>query len=255
MDYTLLLNDKYVTTFLLLFIRWSALIAFLPFFNSNVIPNTIKASLVFWLTIVTFPLTPLVNFDINLNTITLAIINEITFGFFTGIALEIVFMILEFAGQLISFVMGLTMATIVDPNSGIQTPVVSQFLKMLGILIFLAFNGHHLVLIMIAHSLSSMPFGEFLNMQNIGEYLIKEMNNFFILGFSLAFPILAISFLSDIIFGMIMKSMPQFNLLVIGFPIKIALTYMVLIAILGSMMFEFKKEILEAIKTISSFFP
>jgi len=253
MDYTQLLNDKYVSTFLLLFIRWSALLAFLPVFNFQTIPNTIKAAFVFWFTIVTFPLVPLVNFDINLNNLILAIINEITFGFFTGIALQIVFMILQFTGQLISFVMGLTMATIVDPNSGIQTPVISQLFNLIAVLVFLSVNGHHIMILLVAKSLHSMPFGQFFDMKSMGEYLIHEMNRFFILGISLAFPILAISFLSDIIFGMIMKSIPQFNLLVIGFPIKIALSFMVIIAILSSMMFVFKKEIFDVINTISSF--
>jgi len=253
MDYTQLLNDKHIVTFFLLFIRWSALIAFLPIFNFKTIPNTIKAAFVFWFTIVTFPLVPLISFEPTLNNVTLSIINEMTFGFFTGIALQIVFMIVEFAGQLISFVMGLTMATIVDPNSGIQTPVISQFLNLLAVVIFLSVNGHYLMLELIAKSLHSMPFGQFFDMKSMGEYLLHEMNRFFILGFSLAFPILAISFLSDIIFGMIMKSMPQFNLLVVGFPIKITLSFMVIMAILGSIMFMFKKEIFEVINTLSSF--
>jgi flagellar biosynthetic protein FliR len=253
MDYTQLLNDKAITTFFLLFIRWSALFAFLPVFNFHTIPNTIKAAFVFWFTIVTFTLVPLIKFDPTLNNIILATINEITFGFFTGIALQIVFIILQFAGQLISFVMGLTMATIVDPNSGIQTSIISQFLNLLAIIIFLSVNGHYLMLELIANSLQSMPFGEFFKMNNMAEYIIHEMNRFFILGFSLVFPILAISFLSDIIFGMIMKSMPQFNLLVIGFPIKITLSFIVIIAILGSMMFMFKKEIFDVIKILSSF--
>ncbi len=253
MDYTNLLNDKNVITFFLLFIRWSALIAFLPVFNFQTIPNTIKAAFVFWFTIVTFPLVPLITFEPTLNNIVLSIINEITFGFFTGIALQVIFMILQFAGQLISFVMGLTMATIVDPNSGIQTPVISQFFNLLAVVIFLAADGHYLMLEVIAKSLHSMPFGDFFDIKSMGEYLMNEMNRFFILGFSLAFPILAVSFLSDIIFGMIMKSMPQFNLLVIGFPIKIALSFMIIIAILSSMMFMFKEEVFNVIKILSSF--
>jgi len=253
MDYAQLLNDKNVTTFFLLFIRWSALIAFLPVFNFQTIPNMVKAAFVFWFTIITFPLVPLVTFEPTLNNITLSIINETTFGFFTGIALQVIFMILQFAGELISFVMGLTMATIVDPNSGIQTPVISQFFNLLAVVIFLAANGHYLMLELIAKSLHSMPFGEFFDMKSMGEYLMHEMNRFFILGFSLAFPILAVSFLSDIIFGMIMKSMPQFNLLVIGFPIKIAISFMIIIAILGSMLFIFKKEVFDVINILLSF--
>ena len=161
MDYITLLNDKNVTTFFLLFIRWSALIAFLPVFNFQTIPNSVKASFVFWLTIVTFPMVQIITFEPNLTNIFLSIINEVTFGFFTGIALQIVFMILQFTGQLISAVMGLTMANIVDPNSGIQTPVISQFLTIVATLIFLAVNGHHLMILMIAKSLHSTPFGSF----------------------------------------------------------------------------------------------
>jgi flagellar biosynthetic protein FliR len=196
---------------------------------------------------------PTITFEPTLNNIFLAIINEATFGFFTGIAIQIVFMILSFAGELISFVMGLTMANIVDPASGQQTPVIGQFFNIVAITIFLAINGHHLMLLLIAKSLHSMPFGEFFEMRHMAEYLMHEMGKFFILGFSLAFPILAISILSDIIFGMIMKSMPQFNLLVIGFPIKIALSFAVITAILGSMIFMFKKEVLQVIHILSTF--
>ena len=253
MDYVNLLNDKSVTTFFLLFIRWSALLAFLPVFNSTTIPNTIKATFVVWFTFITFPMVPLITFEPTINNVFLAIINEATFGFFTGIAIQIVFMILSFTGELISFVMGLTMANIVDPSSGQQTPVMGQFFNIVAITIFLAINGHHLMLLLIAKSLHSMPFGEFFEMRHMGEYLMMEMGRFFVLGFSLAFPILAISLLSDIIFGMIMKSMPQFNLLVVGFPIKIGLSFAVITAILGSMMFMFKKEIFQVIKILSTF--
>jgi flagellar biosynthetic protein FliR len=253
MDYINLLNDKSVTTFFLLFIRWSSLFAFLPIFNSTSIPNVIKASFVVWFTFVTYPLVPQVTFEPTLNNIFLSIINEVTFGFFTGIALQIVFMILSFAGELISFVMGLTMANVVDPSSGVQTPVIGQFFNLVAITIFLAVDGHHAMILLIAKSLHSMPFGSFFEMRHMGEYLMMEMGKFFVLGFSIAFPILAISILSDIIFGMIMKSMPQFNLLVIGFPIKIGLSFAVIMAILTSMMFLFKKEMFSVIKILSTF--
>ncbi|MCF6202014.1 MAG: flagellar biosynthetic protein FliR, partial [Hydrogenimonas sp.] len=84
----------------------------------------------------------------------------------------------------------------------------------------------------------------------ICDYLIKAMSNLFLFGFSIAFPIIALSLLSDIIFGMLMKTMPQFNLLVVGFPIKIALSMAVWIAVLGSMMLIFKNEFLAAMRVL-----
>ncbi len=71
-------------------------------------------------------------------------------------------------------------------------------------------------------------------------YLNMGMFNIFIIGFTMSFPILGISLLADVIFGLLMKTMPQFNLLVIGYPIKIALGFVVLIAILLVMMQYFK---------------
>ncbi|NPA56037.1 MAG: flagellar type III secretion system protein FliR [Epsilonproteobacteria bacterium] len=253
MNYAALLTDQNVVTFFLLFIRWSALLAFLPVFNYTTIPMNIKVAFAMWFTFITFPLVPLVQFPITTDRVILAVLNEVTFGFFTGIALQMVFMILQFAGQLVAFVMGLTMANIVDPSTGMQTPVTSQIFNIIALTVFLAADGHHLMLLLVAKSLHSMPFGEFFDMQHMGDYLFAEMKKFFTLGLSLAFPILSISLLSDIIFGMIMKSMPQFNLLVIGFPIKIGLSIAVLITILSSMMFMFKKEILHTIQVLSSF--
>ena len=252
MDYVTFLDEKYLVTFSLLFIRWSAILAFMPVFNSTTIPMQFKASFAIWLTFITFPLVPLVKFEITTTTIILSIINEVTFGFFTGIIMQLAFIILQFAGQLISFVMGLTMANIIDPSSGIQTPLISHFLTITATTLFLAINGHHLALMLIANSLQHTPFGEFFYIQGVGEYLIKETSNFFKLGFSLAFPILSISILSDVIFGMIMKSMPQFNMLVIGFPIKIGLSIAVIIAILSSLMFMFKRELFDIFKTLST---
>lgn len=79
------------------------------------------------------------------------------------------------------------------------------------------------------------------------------MLNIFIIGFTMSFPILEFS-LADTIFGLLMKTMPQFNLLVIGYPIKIALGFIVLIAILLVMMQYFKDLILEVFTHMQTLF-
>ena len=79
-----------------------------------------------------------------------------------------------------------------------------------------------------------MPLGSFYPSQNLLRYIAKSVVNMFLFGFILAFPILAVSLMADFIFGMLMKTMPQFNLLVVGFPIKIAVAFAVLIAILSA---------------------
>ncbi|EDM23291.1 flagellar type III secretion system protein FliR [Caminibacter mediatlanticus TB-2] len=251
--YSTLLSDVNVVTFLLLFIRISSFLSFLPFFNYMNIPMNVKAALSIWLSILFFPIVPKVNFEINLINILLAIFNEIAFAFFVGMALQLIFDILKFAAEQISFVMGFTMANVIDPNFGGQSTILSQFFIWIAILVFLTFGGDHLEILLLSKFMSNLPFGAFFNYHKIYEYFLVYMGKYFMIGVGLAFPIIAISLMSDIIFGMIMKTMPQFNLLVVGFPIKIFVSFIVLMAILSSMMLVFSREIKEVFKIVLGF--
>ena len=242
-----------VVTYLLLFVRISAFLSFMPFFNYTNIPTTVKAALVFWLSVVLFPITPKFSFEINTATIILSILNEIAFAFFVGVIISLIFDILRYAGELISFVMGFSLANVLDPNLGVQTTIISRFFTWVAISFFLTIGGDHLEIMFLAKTLNLLPFGEFFNYNNVYEYFLIYLAKYLLLGIAIAFPIIAISLLSDIIFGMIMKTMPQFNLLVIGFPIKIGVAFLVLIAILSSMMQIFSREIEEVFKILLSF--
>ena len=183
----------------------------------------------------------------------LAVIMELLFGFAVGVILRFAFAALQYAGEQIAFVMGFSMATAIDPQTAQSTPMISQFLNTLAILFFLIFDGHHLILLFMSNSLGTISLGGFLLTDTYLEFAMREMANLFVMGFSLAFPILALSLLSDIIFGMIMKTMPSFNLLVIGFPAKIAVSFVVLITVIGSMMVVFKSEFIRTFNLLGSF--
>ena len=90
--------------------------------------------------------------------------------------------------------------------------------------------------------------------EDIFNYVIKAASNMFVVGFMIAFPIIALSWLADVIFGMLMKTMPQFNLLVIGFPIKIMVAFTVLIATFVSTMLILKNQVIEAFNVLEMLF-
>lgn len=234
------LSDKNVLAFFLLFARMSGLMVFFPFFMQTQIPANIKVILSLFLTIFLYPLAKVAPAVDNNAFIVIGLLSEVLFGLICGLILQLVFAILMMAGEQIAFVMGFTMANVMDPTTGTNMPVIASFLNLLCILTFLALDGHHMVLIFMSKSLGFIPLGGFMPGQNVFKYLNQGALNIFILGFSMAFPILAVSLLSDVIFGMLMKTMPQFNLLVIGYPIKIALGFAVLTAILLAMMETFE---------------
>jgi flagellar biosynthetic protein FliR len=246
MELAQLFNDQNVITFFLLFARVGGLIAFFPFFSHMSIPVSVKTSLSLYLVFLFFPV---VHFDgagvVSAGSIMMMMFAEFTLGFIAGLALNLIFGALGLAGMQVSMVMGFSMATVMDPTTQTNSPIISQIFTLLAILILLAFDGHHLMLLFLSESITHIELGSFYPQAYMWRYLSDGFTHMFVMGFIIAFPIIAISILADVIFGMLMKTMPQFNLLVVGFPIKIFLSVMVLMAILGSMMGIFRREFID----------
>jgi len=254
MAWTEIFSDTYIVGFILLFFRFAALFLATPIFSHQNIPLTMKAAMAFFFSIVFYPSMPPLTIEINIATIVIAILSEFMFGLAIGIVLLLAYNVITFAGGQISFMMGFSMASAIDPQSGVSMPIISQFLSLMGIMILLALNMHHWLLLFINDSLSAVPLGGFLMSKDLFTYIIHATSNMFVVGFMIAFPIIALSWLADVIFGMLMKTMPQFNLLVIGFPIKIMVAFVVLIAVLSASMLILKGQIQEAFNALEMFF-
>ncbi|MDQ1339907.1 MAG: flagellar biosynthesis protein FliR [Campylobacterota bacterium] len=247
-------SDVYIVGFILLFFRFGALFMAVPIFSHNSIPVTTKASMAFFFTIVFYSSMPPLAIPITVPSIILAILSELFFGLAIGTILQISFNVITFAGGQISFMMGFSMASAIDPQNGISMPIISQFLSLMALMVIFAIDMHHWMLLFIDGSLKNIPLGGFIMSENLFNYIIKAMSNMFMVGFMIAFPITALSWLADIIFGMLMKTMPQFNLLVIGFPIKIIVSFAVLIATFTAIMLILKDQMLQAFNFLEMFF-
>jgi len=246
MELAQLLSDKNVIIFFLLFSRIGGMVAFFPFFSHMSIPVSIKTALTMYLTLVFIPIVQLSVEEFSIGVMLMMVMAEFALGFITGLALNLIFGALGLAGMQVSMVMGFSMATVMDPTTQTNAPIISQIFTLLAVLTLLAFDGHHLILLFLNESVSHIELGSFYPQEYMWTYLSDGFTHMFVMGFIIAFPIIAISLLSDVIFGMLMKTMPQFNLLVVGFPIKISLSIMVLMAVLGSMMGIFKEEYINA---------
>jgi len=254
MAWTQVFTDTYIVGFILLFFRFSALFIAIPIFDHQSIPINIKASMAFFFAIVFYPSMPTVQIAITVPNIILAILSEFLFGLAIGIILQIAYNVITFAGGIISNMMGFAMASAIDPQNGISMPIISQFLSLMGLLVLFAVDLHHWILMFVDSSLKNIPLGGFLMQENLFNYIIKASGDMFIVGFSIAFPLVALSLMQDIIFGMLMKTMPQFNILVIGFPIKITVGFAVLISIFSAIMLILKSQLQEAFNILEMFF-
>jgi flagellar biosynthetic protein FliR len=173
---------------------------------------------------------------------------QMIIGLAMGLALRLVFSAIDLAGTLISNQMGLGFSTAYDPSSASQTPVVSEFLGLLGLLVFLAINGHLMVISTLTQSFTALPIGvetitkgSWLNIASAGGVIFSS-------GLFLALPIVVALMITNIALGILGRVAPQLNLMVIGFPITIALGFIALLTSMSYLgtpllqMFEFGLE-------------
>ncbi len=254
MNWAEVFTDTYIVGFILLFFRFAALFMATPIFSHKSIYVTLKPAMAFFFTIVFYSSMPPLEIAITVPSIVIAILSELLFGLAIGLILQLAFNVITFAGGIISFMMGFSMASAIDPQSGISMPIISQFLSLMALMVLFSIDLHHWILLFIDNSLQHIPLGGFMLTEDLFNYTIKAFSYMLLVGFTIAFPIIALILLSDIIFGMLMKTMPQFNLLVIGFPIKIMLAFGVLIATFSATMLILKNNMQEAFNTLEMFF-
>ena len=254
MEWVQIFQEENIVSFMLLFFRFAAMFLTVPIFSHRNLPMTVKAGMAFFFTIVFYASMPALTIEVNFPSILLAVLSEFMFGLVVGVILLLAYNAITFAGGQISFMMGFSMASAIDPQTGVSMPIISQFLSLLGLMVLLVLDLHHWVLMFVDGSIGNIPLGGFLMTEDLFNYIIYATSRMFLVGFMIAFPIIALSWLADVIFGMLMKTMPQFNLLVIGFPIKIMVAFGVLIATLTATMLIIKTEMLEAFNVLEMFF-
>lgn len=245
------LSEQGVAGFILLILRFSGIIAFFPFFDSKMIPMSFKAVMIFFFAILFFPIIPPVNINMSALEFIIAGLSEIVFGFFAAFFLQVVFSSISYAGEILGFSMGMSVASMYDPISSSQNLIVTQLITLCAIVIGFSLDFHHIIIFLVAKSLYTTPLGEFIFSENMLSFFIKAFVSIFAIGFTIAFPVVGIILLSDVLFGMITRAHPQFNLLVIGLPMKLILALIVLIFAFPAMIFHFKEEIMQAFDIIS----
>ncbi|WP_277584176.1 flagellar biosynthetic protein FliR [Psychrobacillus antarcticus] len=227
-----------LTVLLLIIARVSAFFIVLPLFSHRTIPASHRvafAVVLSWMMYYTLDVEP---FDINGEYI-LLILKEVIFGLFIGLLAYIIMSAVQIAGGFIDFQMGFAMANVIDPQTGAQSPLIGQFLNTLALLLLLALNGHHLLLDGIFYSYQFMPmemiwpaFGQ----ENYVEFIMKTFAGVFAVAFQMSIPIVATLFLVDVALGITARTVPQLNIFVIGYPIKIGVGFLVLFVMMGVLM-------------------
>jgi len=209
--------------YLLVVIRISGIIAGTPIFGARNVPAVMKVGLVLLTSLFMQPVAT-VQADISamgLAELALFIANELLIGLAMGFILSLAFMFVQVAGQLMDVPMGFSMVNVLDPLLGQQVPILGQFQYAISVIVFLSINGHHLILKALADSFALIPLGGWSYWPGLTEIISKAFTLAFTLGLQIALPVVAVLLIVDISLGLIARTVPQMNVFILGFPLKI----------------------------------
>jgi flagellar biosynthetic protein FliR len=160
--------------------------------------------------------------------------NQIAIGAISGLILQMVTAAMVVAGQVIATSMGLAMASLMDPNMG-NVPVISQFLVVLGSLIFVGSGGHVILLGLILESFHTLPIGtSIFSPESLG-LLLRWSSMMFLGAVLISLPVMVAMLFINIGVGIITRAAPSLNIFSVGFPASVAVGFLILFAFLGSM--------------------
>lgn len=210
----------------------------LPLFSYRTIPATFKVGIGFFLALIMFISMEAPVFEINA-TYYLLILKEALVGILIGFIASVMMSAIQTAGGFIDFQMGFGMVNVMDPQTGAQSPIMGQYLYIISLLFLLTVNGHHLMLDGIYYSYQFIPVDQVwlpLGHENVIELVVKSFNAMFMIALQLSLPIVASLFLVDVALGIAARTFPQLNIFVVGIPIKIGVSFFILIIVMGTMM-------------------
>ena len=220
-----------IDIFLLVFTRIIAMLMVVPIFSDKNVPEIAKAGLAFIISIIViYSSSPMeITYEASIIGYSFLVLREVMVGLIIGFVIYMMFQVFFFVGQLISTSAGLSMSNMFDPTVGAQVPILGVLYNYTASALFLVTNGHHIIFRGLIHSYLVIPIGEGQLNEGIIEQLISMLNNYFIISIKIAAPIMVTMFILDFALGILARTAPQMNMFVIGFPIKIMISLIMIL--------------------------
>jgi flagellar biosynthetic protein FliR len=221
------LSYRQVETFLLVLVRVTTLFLAAPVFGTRTLPAQLKAAFSLVVALLLTLALPLLPSD-RASTTILDLGGKALGEFLVGLAISysayLLFAGIQMAGQIIDIQMGFGLVNVIDPQSNTQVSIIGQFYYLISILVFLALDGHHVLLRALGDSFRLVPVGSFSWLSHaatLGPLLSGYFTKLFIIAFQVAAPAVATLFLSTLAMGILSRTVPQMNVFIVGLPLGV----------------------------------
>jgi flagellar biosynthesis protein FliR len=228
--------------FMLLFVRCTSLVVVAPVLGHTAVPVHTKVGFSAFMAFVLYPIMMArgVHVDLALAPLVVMAVQESLTGLAIGFAAGLIFSGTQVAGEIIGFDLGLSVATVFDPETG-PNNIIGSFLYLVMVLLFLMLNGPQFIIQALVASYDAVPLGGFAISGAAADRLLQMVGLIFIVGLKCAAPIMVASFLLNLALAVLARVSPQVNVFIISFPIKIGVGVLVLIAAAPILVYAFKQ--------------
>ncbi|SDL73040.1 flagellar biosynthetic protein FliR [Franzmannia pantelleriensis] len=225
--------QTWLMLFLWPFVRITAFLMASPLLGHSAVPNQAKIGLAVLLTVVIGPGLPELPDAPIVSWASLGImVEQMLIGIAIGLTMHVMFAVVQAAGEFIGLQMGLAFATFFDAGSGTNTMILSRVFYMITLLMFLAFNGHLIVIEILASTFVTLPIG--MGGFNAGafEMLVRFGGTIFVSGMLLALPLVGSLLIINLSLGILNRSAPQLTVFNIGFPTSLTVGIFLLMVLM-----------------------
>ena len=207
-------------------LRFGVLAATLPLLNLRSVPPLWRVAIAVCFALALAPGVtaglPVAALNLNWQSLVAEAIRSLTVGALLGFTINLVFTAVRYAGSVAGMQIGFAIVNSYDPMSQSQISIIAQLYYLLAVLLFFVTGAHQILVgAMFQSCVVIPPFG---TMDPAGGawYVLQEYSKIFSLGLRIASPIVVVLLLVSASMGVIVKTVPQINVLIVGFPIKIA---------------------------------
>ncbi|HET7312724.1 flagellar biosynthetic protein FliR [Salinisphaera sp.] len=204
------------------FVRLLAFVAAAPVFGESMVPRRVKIGLAGLLAFVIAPnLGPIPDVPPVSFAGAWLIVQQVVIGLALGLVMRLAFGVVQSTGAFIGMQMGLGFASFYSPAIGANTVVLGRLLNTFAMLLFLAFNGHLVLIDILTRSFTLLPIGagEF----HADGWMLAARTGaiIFTAGVSLALPLIATLLTINMAMGILNRASPQLSIFSIGFPMTL----------------------------------
>jgi flagellar biosynthetic protein FliR len=222
---TLALDTDPLWIFFLVASRLLALFYLMPGIGTDQVPEQFRYYTVVLIAAICAMSLPAQPMPEELHLVLLFLGSEFTVGVLLSLFPSIILGSLSVSGQIIAGVIGLGQANMIDRSLGESVSVLAKFNILLGTLIFLGMNGHHVLLKACTFHVGQIVLGGNFSLERGVELLSQCFSSSFELSIVLSAPILIATLISQFLLGLMTKFVPQMNIFIISLPLSILMGF------------------------------